>query len=957
MGRLREQSQGAILSVDTRGAQTIASRGARLGTDRGHHGTILCFESGRSEMKTLRRFFKRLTSWATTQQDEERLQAEIAEHLAMQTAENIQAGLSPIEARRQAMLKFGGVEAMKEEYRDQKGLPFLETLAQDLRYALRQLTASPGFALIAIATMALGVGATTAIYSVIDATLLRPLPYPNPGEMVRIEANLPGVGAHDIGLSIPELRDLQNSGIFQYASLSFFGTNNLTGSTQPTSIASKSVSPSYFAVLGVNAQFGRTFDPHDPTPGFNNEVVISDGLWKSAFGADPHILGKTLRLDNDPAQVVGVLPASFRDQGQTSEERSTDLWAACGFFGDPAPPPMRSTRLPFETVARLQPGISPEAAQDRLDALVASLKKEYPADYPSKGAWTLHLTPLAETLVGNVRQSLILLFGAVGVVLLISCVNVANLLLARASSRGREIAVRQALGAPRSRVIRQLLTEILLLFLLGGIAGFAILFFTRKFLPQLIPESLPRLNDISINWSVLAFALAVSAIAGIVFGLAPALLMSRSDVIGTLRQEGRGSSGSRERSRARQILVVSELALSLVLMVAAGLLLRSFWDLFKVQPGFNPTRVVAVENSLPNPNDPKTDVYRTATQEGVLLREILRRNRTIPGVEETAVSDQAAVPLGHSQNDRDMFPLILEGQDVQSSQPPLIDTLIVSPEYFHVLGMTLLRGRLFVDQDLEATPLVAVINQAAARTYWPGKDGKGENPVGKRVHLLGHLGRARPDWTTIVGVIADARTESLADAGIPQMYLDIYQRPAKFLAFYLRGQVDPAAISAQVRTQIQSVDPELPVYRAETLDDVLSSSLSVRRFSMEMVALFAATVLLLAGLGIYGTISFVVNEQSREIAIRLALGAQRRDILTMVLRQGLTLAAVGAVVGLVGAFIVSHLMAGLLYGVSPYDFFIFAGVTAVLTAVAIAASYVPALRAMRLDPITTLHAE
>jgi predicted permease len=919
-----------------------------MGANRGHHRALLQSESGGFTVKSLRRFFTRLSNFAAGRRADQRLQEEIAEHLAFQTEENLRAGMSPAEAHRQAMLKLGATEAIRQDHHAEQSLPFIENLFFDLKYAVRMLLRSPGFALIAIATMALGVGATTAIYSVIDATLLRPLPYPNPGELVRIEANLPGVGAHDIGLSIPELRDLQNSGIFQYASLSFFGTNNLTGSTQPTSIASKSVSPSYFAVVGVDAQLGRTFDPHDATPGFNNEVVISDGLWKSAFGADPHILGKTLRLDNDPAQVVGVLPASFRDQGQTSEERSTDLWAACGFFGDPAPPPMRSTRLPFETIARLQPGISPKAAQGRLDALVASLTKEYPADYPSKGAWTLHLTPLAETLVGNVRQSLILLFGAVGLVLLISCVNVANLLLARASARGREIAVRQALGAQRGRLIRQFLTEILLLFVLGGIAGFAILFFTRKFLLELIPESLPRLNDISINWGVLAFALAVSVIAGLVFGLAPAWFMSRSDVIGTLQQEGRGSSGSRERSRARQILVVSELALSLVLMVAAGLLLRSFWDLFKVQPGFNPTRVVAVENSLPNPNDPKTDVYRTATQEGVLLREILRRNRTIPGVEEAAVSDQAAVPLGHSQNDRDMFPLVLEGQDVQSSQPPLIDTLIVSPEYFHVLGMTLLRGRLFVDQDLEDTPSVAVINQAAARTYWPNQD-----PVGKRVRL----DRRKPVWTTIVGVIADARTESLADAGIPQVYLDIYQRPAKFLAFYLRGQVDPAAISAQVRTQIQSVDPELPVYRAETLDDVLSSSLSVRRFSMQMVAAFAATALLLAALGIYGTISYLVNEQRREFAIRLALGAQRGQILKMVLRRGLVLAAVGAVLGVAGALIVSHLMAGLLFGVSPNDLLTFVAVSLVLTLVALAASCIPALRAMRLDPITMLHTE
>jgi putative ABC transport system permease protein len=901
-------------------------------------------------MKFLRRLFIRLSNFATGRRADQRVREEMAEHLALQTEENLRAGMSPAEARRQAALKLGAVQAIREQHNAEQSLPLAENLLFDLRYAARMLHRSPGFSVIAIATMALGVGATTAIYSVIDATLLHPLPYPHPSELVRMEANLPGVGAHDVGLSIPELRDLQNSGVFQNVSLSFFGTNNLTGSSQPASIASKSVTPSYFAVLGVDAQLGRTFDPHDATLGFNGEVVISDGLWKRAFGADPHILGETLRLDNDPAHVVGVMPASFRDQGQTSEQRGTELWAAGGFSDDP--PPMRGTRLPFETIARLQPGLSPEAAQGRLDALVASLKKQYPADYPSQGAWTLHLTPLAETLVGNVRQSLILLFGAVGLVLLISCVNVANLLLARASARGREMAVRQALGAARMRLIRQLLTESLLLFVLGGITGFAVLFCARKFLLQFVPESLPRLNDISISWGVLAFAIVVSVAAGTIFGLAPAWLTSRLDLTTTLRQEGRGSNGSRQRSRVRHALVVGELALSLVLMVAAGLLLRSFWDLFKVQPGFNPTRVMAIETSLPNPNDPKTDIYRTATQEGVLLREVLRRNRTIPGVEETAVSDQAAIPLGHGQNDRSLIPLVREGQEVQSSQPPLIDTLTVSPEYFHLLGMTLLRGRLFVDQDLEATPLIAVINQAAARTYWPNQD-----PIGKRVRLLGRLGRARPDWTTIVGVIADARTESLAEPGIPQMYFDIYQRPYKFLAFYVRGQVDPAAIPAQVRTQIQAVDPELPIYRAETLDEVLSSSLSVRRFSMEMVALFAATALLLASLGIYGTISFLVNEQSREIAIRLALGAQRRDILKMVLREGLTLAGAGAGVGLVSALIVSHLMAGLLYGVSPYDLSTFAGVTAVLTAVAIAASYVPALRAMRLDPVTTLHSE
>ncbi len=896
-------------------------------------------------MKFLRRFFIRLSNFTTGRRADQRLREEIAEHVAFQTDENLRAGMSQAEARRQAVLKLGAAEAMREDHHAEHGLPLIENLLFDLKYAARMLGRSPGFAFIAIATMALGIGGTSAIYSVIDATLLHPLPYPNPSELVRIEDDLPGVGAQDVSVSIPEWKDLENSGIFQYVALDYFNSGNLTGSAQPTRIALKGVTPNYFAMLGVGAQLGRTFDPGDNTPGVILEVVISDGLWKRAFGADPRILGKTVRLDNDVYQVVGVMPPGFRDQGETSEERNTELWFAAGFAAVPFPPPLRNSR--FGTAfARLKPGVSVAAAQAHIDALVASLKKQYPADYPAQEAWKVRLIPLSESVVGSVRQSLILLFGAVGLVLLISCVNVANLLLARASRRSHEIAVRQALGAQRMRLIRQFLAESLLLFLLGGLAGIAVLFSVGKFLLRLVPESLPHMNDISVNWGVLAFALAVSVAAGTVFGLAPAWLMSRSDLTGTIRQEGRGSSGSRERSRARQILVVSEVALSLVLMVAAGLLLRSFWDLFKVPLGFNPSRVMAIETWLPYPNDPKTDIYSTATQEAVMLREVLRRNRTLPGVEETAVGDRSALPLGHVKVDLSLLPLIREGQDVQSSQPPLINTPIVSPEYFHLLGMTLLRGRLFVDQDLEDTPSIAVINQAAARTYWPNQD-----PVGKRVRLSA----SKPDWTTIVGVIADARTESLADAAIPQVYLDIYQRPARDLAFFLRGQLDPGVISEQVRQQVQAVDAELPVFRAETLDDVLSSSLSVRRFSMEMVALFAATALLLAGLGIYGTISYLVNEQRREIAIRLALGAQRGTILKMVLRQGLILAAAGAGVGLVGALVVSRLMAGLLYGVSPYNLSIFAGVTAVLTIVAIAASCVPALRAMRLDPITTLN--
>jgi predicted permease len=899
-------------------------------------------------VRFLRRFFIRLSNFAGRRRAEGRLREEMAEHLALQIEENLRAGMAPAEARRQAALKFGAAEAIRERHHAEQSLPQVENFLLDLRYAFRMLVRSPGFAIIAILTMALGVGATTAIYSVINATLLHPLPYPDSTQLVRIQDDLAGVGAQDVGVSIPELRDLQNSGIFQYVTSFGFGSVNLTGSAQPARIAFKPVTPAYFAVLGVDAELGRTFDPHDATSGFNLEVVISDGLWKRAFGADPHILGKALRLDNDVYHVVGVMPASFHDQGRSSEERNTELWAASNFAGPPAPPPLRSSRFSLESIARLEPGLSNAAAQQHLDALVASLKKQYPGDYPEQSAWTVRLIPLSETIVGNVRQSLLLLFGAVGLVLLISCVNVANLLLARASARSREIAIRQALGAARGRLVSQLLTESLLLFLLGGVTGFILLFCARPFLLRLVPESLPHLNDISVSWSVLGFAVAVSLVAGTVFGLAPAWLASRLDLTSTLRQEGRGSRGSQERSRARRFLVVSELALSLVLMIAAGLLLRSFWDLFKVQLGFNPSRVMAVQTWLPVPNDPSTDIYGSAAQESVLLREILRRTRTLPGVEETAVGDVTALPLGHGRNDRNLSPLIREGQETASNLAPMIDIAIVSPEYFHLLGMTLLHGRLFTNQEVDTMPLVGVINEAAARTYWPNQD-----PIGKRVRV----GNIKPVWTTIVGLIADARTESLANTGIPEIYLSTCQRPAKDLAIFLRGQLDPGAISAEVRTQVQSVDAELPVFQAETLDDVLAASLSVRRFSLEMVALFAGTALLLAALGIYGTISYLVNEQTREIAIRLALGAQRATILKMVLRQGLVLAAAGAGVGLAGALVVSHLMAGLLYGVAPTDLLTFAGVTLVLTAVALAASYIPALRAMRLDPTTALHFE
>src|SRR5271154_870636 len=873
--------------------------------------------------------------------------SEIEAHLQLEAERLREQGLNEENARTAARRAFGNVTHAHERFYESVRWVGGDHFSQDLRFALRMLRKSPGFTAIAVLTIALGIGATTAIFSVVDATLLHPLPYPQPEQLVSIEDDLPGLGAHDVGISVPEWQDLQRSGIFDYVSVIGGGDVNLTGWSQPTRIRFLNVAPNYFALLGVKPQLGRGFNPEDPTPGFTLEILISDGLWRRAFAADPGILGKSLRLDNDLYRVIGVMPPGFHDPGRTPEERSTEIWAASGFAAAPAPPALRNSRFLQTAIAPIKPGLTIAAAQSQLDSLVAALQKQFPIDYPLQSAWTVRLVPLKESVVGNVRESLILLLGAVGLVLLIGCVSVANLLLARASARGREMAVRQALGAARKRLMSQLLTESVLLALLGGIAGLAILFLSKGFLLRIVPDSLPRLNEVSINWAVLLFALVASLLAGAIFGLAPAVQASRLDLIPMLKQEGRGSTGSGEQSRTRRVLVVTEFALSLVLMIAAGLLLHSFWDLLNVQPGFNPQNVMAVRTWLPVPNDPSTDIYGTAAQEARLLREILRRGRTLPGVEEVAIGDLAAVPLGHGWRDLNPFPLILEGRETSGEQPPLVERSIVTPEYFHLLGMTLLRGRVFNEVDNDKAPQVAVINEALARTYWPSG-----NALGQRLKRP-----ADSSWTTVIGVVADARTESLAKAFVPEIYLNAYQRRPKDLAIFVRGWLDTAAIPVELREQVQSVDPELPVFGAQTLDEMVSASLTERRFSMEMVALFALTALLLAGLGIYGVISYMVSERAHEFGLRLALGAQRANIMQMVLRQGLGLALVGAIFGLVCALIVSHLMAGLLYGVRPTDPLTFVGVALLLVAVSLFACYIPARRAIRVDPLIALKYE
>jgi predicted permease len=904
-------------------------------------------------MPHVRAWFSRLFGLFRKNHRNAEMAEEIEAHVDLLTERNIAAGMLPYEARNAALREFGGIEQVKEVAREQRVWMWADEFLQDLRFGLRALRKAPGFTIVVVVTLALGIGATTAIFSVVDAALLQPLPYAQPEQLVSVQADFPGIGAQDVGMSEPEWQDLQQSGIFENVSPTWFDENNLTGSDQPTRVRLLLTAPNYFALLRAKPRLGRAFNPEDHSPGIIPEVIISDGLWKGAFGSDPQILERNVRMDTDLYRIVGVMPRGFDSPGRTAEERNIEIWASTSFYGPPLlDHPARNRRNLPTAIARLKSGLTMAAAQSRLDTLVASLQEKFPGDYPQKNAWRIKLLPLKERMVGNVRQSLVLLLAAVGLVLLIGCVNVANLLLARASVRAPEMALRHALGAGPARLMRQMLTESLILSLLGGTAGLAILFSAKGFLLRLVPDNFPRLNEISISWTVLSFALIASIVSGVIFGLTPALQIRRLDLNHALTLERRSTSGSRERGRTRRGLVIAEFALALVLMIAAGLLLRSFWDLLNVRMGFNPQSVMTVRTRMPYPNDVKIDKYATAALEAPFIQQLLGRCRSLPGVEEAALGDPASIPLDQSQRELNAlegkFFLTFERFSEQPEAPSMVERSRVTPEYFHLVGIPLLRGRLFNEFDIDTAPQVAVVNDAFAHTYWPNEDA-----LGKRFKST------RPDspWITVVGVIANARTQSLAQTDLPQLYLDVYQNPAKHLTIFLRGHLDTAAIPDQVRAQVQSLDPTLPVFGAQTLNQTVSESLSQRRFSMEMVALFALTALLLAGLGIYGVISYMVSERTHEIGIRLALGAQKQNIIRMVVGQGLTLAIAGAGAGLIGALIVSQLMAGLLFGVRPTDPIMFGSVALLLVGVALLACYVPARRAIRVDPMIALRHE
>jgi predicted permease len=821
----------------------------------------------------------------------------------------------------------------------------MNSFLQDVRYAARNLLKTPGFTLVAILTLALGIGANIAAFSIVDGVLLRPLPFPQPGRLVRVFDDLRSSNTKDVGMSVPQFWDYRDrAGIFQDISVIWSTPATLTGVDLPQRIEALATSGNYFTMLGVRPQIGRVFTQKDEVPGFINAVVLSDGFWRRQYGADPNVIGKSLRLDGDLYQIFGVMPAGFRHPGKTIETVE-DVYVAAGYNAPPFPvPPLRSARMLPGAIARLKPGLSVAEAQARLETFDAALARDYPTDYPSTVGWAPRLVSVQQDLTGNARSELFVLFAAVGFVLLIACVNLANLLLARGSGRQREIAIRLALGAGRVRLIAQLLTESVLLAFVSGCVALLTVVWLKSALLKFAPPDLPRLNEVTISASVLFFAFLVSILTGIIFGLAPALQDTSPNQIASLREGSRGSGSSKRQMRVSSALVASEVALSLILLVGAGLFLRSFWQILQVRSGFNSHNVVTAQIWLSFPNDPSQNRYLTVPKRAAFMREVLRRVSALPGVEEASIGGGGSLPLARSRN---QISFTIEGRPADSEHSPVAELAAVSPGHFRVLEIPILSGRNFTDSDDDKALPVAIVDQTLARQYWPN-----ENPIGKRVKS-GPIQSTNP-WLNIIGVVGDVKTDSLELQEAPHIYLSDFQAPAYNSVIYLRTAGDPGTLADAIRPEVEAVDPNVPVYAVRTMEDVIARSMAERRFALQILGFFAGVALLLAAIGIYGVMAYTFSQRRHEIGIRMALGAQPRDILRMALSEGMTLVAVGLGSGLVGALILTRFLRSMLYAVSPNDPLTFVALPALLAAVALLACFVPARRATQVDPLVAL---
>jgi putative ABC transport system permease protein len=821
----------------------------------------------------------------------------------------------------------------------------MNTLLQDLKYALRMLAKQPGFAAIAVVTLALGIGASTAVFSVVNAVLLKSLPYPNAERIVMLW-RLPKIDSSfgnddwpwrkkDFLLLLQESRSFQYLGGFKSDSF------NMTGSQEPALLDGTSVSAGFFPALGVSPALGRAFTSEEDQPGHEHVVVLSHDLWSDRFGGDPSVLGRAVDLNGYPYTVIGIMPPGFAfPRGEEMPEtmdlpRRSQLWVPLAL---PVAP-----RGPNElgVVARLKPGVT----TDQVNAELAQFATLEDRQFPEAIGWyNSRVISLARQVAGDTRRPLLLILAAIGLVLLIACANVASLLLARSFDRKREFTIRAALGAGHSRMIRQLLTESLLLAALGGFLGILFAVVCVHFVKVLGPPDLPRLQEITLDLRVLAFALGISLITGILFGLAPAVAATKENLVESLKQGGQRAGGSPAGHRIRSALLVSDVALALVLVVAAGLLIRTFYFMTNARAGFNPERVLTFELSLP------TLKYPDADSMAHLYQSVLLQLHTVSGVESAGLV--SAVPMAGAPDGTTIR--IPEHPSSNDREMPYANYSFCSPGYFSALEAPLLRGRDFIETDTADSLHVTIINNAMAKKFWPGED-----PVGKQV------GVADTRWgtRTIVGVVTDIKHSSLSEDPAPEMYVPYTQNEIKIwpsmrtLQVALRTKADPTSVTASVREAVHSVDPDLPLAKVGTLSALVQSSMAKPLFSTFLLSSFGGIALLLATMGMYGVISYSVGQRTKEIGIRMALGATRSNVFGMILRHGARLTALGILIGLLAALGMTRTMASFLYGVKPTDPVTFAGVSLLLVAVTLLASYVPARRATRVDPMTALHDE
>jgi predicted permease len=816
-------------------------------------------------------------------------------------------------------------------------------LIQDLRYAWRVLSTSPVLP-IAVVTQALGIGANVAIFTLVNSVVLQPLPFREPDRLVRIFNDLGGGGAKNVGISVPELEDLRDrSGVFEQVSAIFPVSTALSGGDRVERIELLGTHPSYFEMLGAKPALGRVYGQADWVPGFVDGVVISNGLWKREFGGDPHVIGRRIRVDEDGYTIIGVMPPDFRHPGETFAG-DVELWAAAGFRGDPFPAvPIRARRFLPGAMGRLKPGVTLKQAQGRLDTLVAQLQQTYPTDYPAQSRWSVRLESVQTSLTGNVRPTLVVLLAAVSVLLLMVCVNIASLLIARSSARTREFAIRQALGASRGRLVRQALTECVLISLAGGTAAILVLRFAQTALLALVPADVPRLAEVHSDWRALTLALTLSIVTGVLFGLAPAAHASATDPSRDLKEGGRvGGRQSVRQTRSRAVLVTVEVAVSVVLLTGAGLLVRSFSAMLQQRPGLEPSGLTVGQIWIPFPNDPKANRYRTVPQRAALARELLRQMDVLPGVQGAAMGLANDVPFLNNVRNPAAISFPDDATTLQNDRAAIFGA--VSPNYFEVLGIPLLKGRELTAHDEETTKQVVVANESFARTFsFPGR-----SLIGRTVRI-GVLGEFE-----IVGVVADVRDRGLDVAPVPRLYASIFQASNNSLSVFLRARSDPGTMKETLAQTVHNVDAELPVFGVRTMAEMMSASMARRRFSLFLMSAFAAVALLLAALGIYGVMDFVVSERTQEFGIRSALGARPREILMLALRPGLVLASTGVAVGVGVSLVTTRLMSSLLFGVPAADPFIFALVPVVLVVVAAIACALPARRATGLSPMEAL---